>query len=140
MSGEMRGKHLHILSDDPLYPRIEVGLAGEIVQSMILLPDVIQLGALDDPESRRPSVVRVRPGPGMSVEVVRWSVQPADLFAATAAEAEGGMDFEIRLKDDATGTGRLGAWLEVHAKVSGEGFAERRIERVVRIHGTWPPR
>ena len=137
--GELRGKKMDILSDDPLYPKIEVALLGEVVKSMTLRPEIVNLGALADPESRKPFVVRLRPEPGMSVEVTRWSVKPADLLEATAKEVEGGMDFEIHLVEGASGSGKLAGWLEVRAKVTGEAFTERNIDRVVRIQGEWPP-
>lgn len=134
--GPIHGKQLQIVTDDPEAGRIIVDLLGDIVPSMTFVPEPVDLGPLDRPESRKPHVLKLRPGPDMHVELLRWRVEPESALEVEKTDVEGGVDFTIRLtRDPPTTQGRFLGWLELHVRVEGPGFEPREIEHVVRIQG-----
>lgn len=136
----LRGKHMDLTSNDPIQPRIEVALEGEVVVSATVLPPLLDLGTLGDERSRTPRVVKLRPGRGMTTTLLGSRATPLGLFDIEVAEADGGADVSICLRADATGRDHLAGALELKVRVEGEGFAPRELDYVVRIHGEWPPR
>lgn len=139
--GSLRGKHLDLLSTDRESPLLQVDLEGEIVRSLTVLPPTIDLGVLGTPPSLEGQVVRVRPGPGMEVELVRHRVQPEAALDAEIVPMDGGFDVSVRWQPSAEGgPGRFLGALEIRTRVTGAGFDTRELEHVVRIQGEWPPR
>jgi len=140
-TGPLRGKRLDIVSTDPKQPRLQVELVGEIVRTLTVLPGKLKLGTLGDPPSLKPKIVRVRPGPGMTVELVRHRIHPEDQLQVEVTALDGGFDFSVRWAPPATqGQGHFLGSLEIRTRVTGPEFEARELEHVVRIHGEWPPR
>lgn len=140
-AGPLQGKQLELVSSDRQHPRLRVSVVGEVVQSLTILPTFVKLGLLGAPPSLEGRVVQVRPGPGMTVELVRHRVQPSEAFESQATEVDGGFDVSVRWREPAVrGRGRFLGSLEIYSRVTGAGFEARELEHVVRIHGEWPPR
>ncbi len=140
-TGPLRGKHLDIVSSDPIRPHLQVELGGEIVQSITVLPVTLELGTLGAPPSLETQLVRVRPGPGMEVELVRYRGQPQEQLEIETVEVDAGVDFSVRWKPPVEhGRGRFLGSLEIRTRVSGAGFEPRELKHVVRIQGEWPRR
>jgi hypothetical protein len=136
----IRGKKLMIPSDDPAAGLIEIPLKGDIVLFQHLDPPVVELGALTASALEGPveKVVRLRPGPGFTVTLVRAQAEPAEWFDLQRTDTEGGADLKLVLKPGARGTGHLRGAIEVVTEVEGAGFPRRRVEDRVVVQGTWP--
>jgi len=137
--GPIHGKRLQIVTDAPGAERIEVDLLGDIVPSVTFVPDYVDLGRLDEPYSRAEQVVKLRPGPDMTLQLLRWRVQPEGVFEASEEAAEDGVDFHVRLTElPPRRAPHFVGSLEVRVRVEGGGFEAREIEHVIRIQGLWP--
>ena len=140
-TGPLRGKRLDLLTSDPEQPRLQVELVGEIVRSLTVLPGTVDLGTLGAPHSLETEVIRIRPGPGMEVDLVRFRGQPGDRLEVEAKEVDGGFDLSVRWKPPTEeGRGRFLGSVEIRTRVTGAEFDARELDHVVRIQGEWPRR
>ena len=125
--GRLRGKKIDILSNDPLYPKIEVPTEADILQPFTVVPAQIDFGPRSPESAFDPRSVAVRPGPGLRMEVLGWRAVPPDTLRVEMRDAAGGVDFEIRPSDGAGKRGPFRAEVTFRVRVSGEGFPPREL-------------
>ena len=136
--GELKGKKLDILSNDPHQPFASADVVATVYRTHTIAPEGrLDVGRLAGMRRDLDWRVLLRPVGDAKIELVRAVVSPAGVFDITTEAVDDGHDVLLRVAKDAGGDGVIQCRLAVELEVEEPGRAKRRAVERIRVDGSW---